>query len=494
MIEVKIPSPGESITEVEIASWLVENGDYVEKDQEIAEIESDKATLPLVAEESGTIEIIAEEGQDIGVGEVACKIDPSAEPSGVTGKKETSGEEASQTSKTGEKESAGTKKAASSQAGEKKETPEASQDGQKDSKTGKGTGQEQVAEEPAKEKAPSKASSAQKEGKEQVQQEESETKEEPHPGKATTGYDQVKTSPVAEKMMRAQNLSVEDVIRGLKRITREEVEMAMEGLQSGKKEGEQKQAEASPKKPGSREVERKKMSRLRRKLSERLVSVKNETAMLTTFNEVDMSGVMKMRNRYQKQFQEVHGVKLGLISFFIKASAQALEAFPNVNSMIEGDEVIYPQYADIGIAVQTPKGLMVPVIRNVESLSIGDIEKKVKELGQKGQNNRISIEEMEGGTFSITNGGVFGSLLSTPIINPPQSAILGMHNVQERPVAIDGKMEIRPMMYIALSYDHRTIDGKDSVSFLVKVKELIEDPRNMLLDGGNADKQLLNLE
>jgi 2-oxoglutarate dehydrogenase E2 component (dihydrolipoamide succinyltransferase) len=275
----------------------------------------------------------------------------------------------------------------------------------------------------------------------------------------------------------------------LRRITRQDVNQAVEGLK--KTQSGEQQPQSRPQ--GSRETRREKMSRLRRKLSERLVSVKNETAMLTTFNEVDMSEVIRLRKQYQKPFQEKHGVKLGFMSFFIKASAKALQDFPNVNSMIDGEEVVYPQYADIGIAVQTPKGLMVPVIRNAESLSLAELEQKVKELGEKGQKNRISIDEMEGGTFSITNGGVFGSMLSTPIINPPQSAILGMHNIQERPVAVEGQVVIRPMMYIALSYDHRTIDGKDSVSFLVRIKELLEKPQNLLLEGGNADKQLLGL-
>ena len=290
--------------------------------------------------------------------------------------------------------------------------------------------------------------------------------------------------------MKEYDLSVDDVIRGLRRIRKQDVNKALEGLQS---EGDDTVKQHSWQGEPSREVQREKMSRLRRKLSQRLVSVKNETAMLTTFNEVDMSEVMALRKQYQKQFQEKHGIKLGFMAFFIKAAARALGEYPNVNSMIEGEEVIYPRYADIAIAVQTPKGLMVPVIRNAESLSLAQIEQKVKEFGEKGQKNRISIDEMEGGTFSITNGGIFGSLLSTPIINPPQSAILGMHNIQERPVAVDGKVEIRPMMYIALSYDHRTIDGKDSVSFLVRIKELIEKPQNMLLESRDADRQLLDL-
>jgi len=285
-------------------------------------------------------------------------------------------------------------------------------------------------------------------------------------------------------MMEAYDLSVDDVLRGLRRITKQDVQKAQEGLSRETKEEAPKEK--------SREANRKKMSQLRRKLSQRLVSVKNETAMLTTFNEVDMTEVMALRKKYQKSFQEKHGIKLGFMSFFTKAVTKALEAYPNVNSMIDGEETVYPKYTDIGIAVQTNKGLMVPVVRNAESLSLAEIELQINELAQKARANRISIDEMQGGTFTITNGGVFGSLLSTPILNPPQSGILGMHNIQERPVAISGNVEIRPMMYIALSYDHRTVDGKDSVSFLVKVKEMIENPHKMLLND-NPDKLLLDL-
>jgi 2-oxoglutarate dehydrogenase E2 component (dihydrolipoamide succinyltransferase) len=447
MIEVKIPSPGESISEVEIASWLVGNGDYVEKDQEIAEIESDKATLPLVAEANGTIEILAQEGDTIAVGEVACKIDDSAQAPEKTEQEETG------------------------------VTKEAQQE-------------EPKTEQPKEKAKPEETEAAgrQEKTKEKEQESSEKTTQETQPRK-TTGYEKVKTTPVANKMMQEYDLSVEDIIKGLRRITRQDVNQAVEGLK--KPQAREEQPQTRPQ--GSREANRQKMSRLRRKLSERLVSVKNETAMLTTFNEVDMTEVIRLRKQYQKAFQEKHGVKLGFMSFFIKASAKALQDFPNVNSMIDGEEIVYPQYADIAIAVQTPKGLMVPVIRNAESLSLAQLEQKVKEFGEKGQNNRISIDEMEGGTFSITNGGVFGSMLSTPIINPPQSAILGMHNIQERPVAVDGNVVIRPMMYIALSYDHRTIDGKDSVSFLVRIKELLEKPQNLLLEAGSADKQLLGL-
>ncbi|MGM0409080.1 MAG: dihydrolipoyllysine-residue succinyltransferase, partial [Bacteroidota bacterium] len=247
------------------------------------------------------------------------------------------------------------------------------------------------------------------------------------------------------------------------------------------------------KKEGTRDAERKKISQLRKKLSQRLVSVKNETAMLTTFNEVDMTEIIALRKKYQKQFIEKHEIKLGFMSFFTKAVTIALKIFPSVNSQIDDEEIVYPDYADIGIAVQTPKGLMVPVVRNAETMSLAELELKIKELADKGRAGRISIDDLSGGTFTITNGGVFGSLLSTPILNPPQSGILGMHNIQERPVAINGKVEIRPMMYIALSYDHRTIDGKDSVGFLIKLKELLESPYKLILGANNADKMLLGL-
>ena len=408
MIEIKIPSPGESITEVEISNWLVENGDYVEKDQEIAEIESDKATLPLMASENGKIEILAPAGESIKVGSVACKIDTSAKPSASDSKKKS-------------------------------------------------------------EKEP-----------------ESKSIESVKNLKDNSDYDKVKISPVAQKLMHENNLNMDDVISGLKRIGKTEIEQLISQKQ-GKVEF-QKQKTA-----GSRNIERTKISQLRKKLSERLVSVKNETAMLTTFNEVDMTEVIALRKKFQKQFTEKHGTKLGFMSFFTKAVTIALKSFPSVNSQIDGDEIIFPDYTDIGIAVQTPKGLMVPVVRNAETMNLAELEIEIKRLADKGRAGRISIDDLSGGTFTITNGGVFGSMLSTPILNPPQSGILGMHNIQERPVAVNGKVEIRPMMYLALSYDHRTIDGKDSVGFLVKVKELLESPYKMLLEEKSADEVLLDL-
>ncbi|MDA3952156.1 MAG: 2-oxoglutarate dehydrogenase complex dihydrolipoyllysine-residue succinyltransferase [Bacteroidales bacterium] len=409
MIEIKIPSPGESISEVEISNWLVENGDYVKKDQEIAEIESDKATLPLMASESGKIEIIVQEGESIKVGAIACNIDTNAKAPKSNPKKEI----------------------------------------------------------------------VQEENKLEAKLEDANSRE-------NTEYKDVKISPIAQKLMSENNINVDDVIKGLKRIGKKEIEQIIA----------QKSAQseiANTKIKGTRNIERKKISSLRKKLSERLVSVKNETAMLTTFNEVDMSGIIELRKKYQKYFVEKHGTKLGFMSFFTKAVTIALKLFPTVNSQIAGEEIMYPDYADIGIAVQTPKGLMVPVVRSAETMNLAELEIEIKRLADKGRAGRMSIDDMQGGTFTITNGGVFGSMLSTPILNPPQSAILGMHNIQERPVAINGKVEIRPMMYIALSYDHRTIDGKDSVGFLVKVKELLESPYKMLLGEKSADEALLGL-
>jgi 2-oxoglutarate dehydrogenase E2 component (dihydrolipoamide succinyltransferase) len=416
-VEIKIPSPGESISEVEIANWFVADGDIVEKDQDIAEIESDKATLTLVADEGGKIQILAQEGDTVEVGSVACTIDTSFAGEAVT--------------------------------------PRA---------------------EPTKEEAP----------KEKVV---AETKAEPAKEVTSENYKDVKISPIAKKLMEENQLSVDDVIAGLQRLSKKDIQSVIDN----KNNQPATAVVPAESKAISRDVNRNKMSNLRKKLSARLVSVKNETAMLTTFNEVDMSAVMELRKKYQKKFVETHDIKLGFMSFFTKAVTEALKAHPMVNSMIDGDEIVTPDYADVAIAVQTPKGLMVPVIRNTETLGLADIEKKLMELATKARSGKISLDEMTGGTFTITNGGVFGSLLSTPIINPPQSGILGMHNIVERPVAVNGKVEIRPMMYIALSYDHRVIDGKDSVGFLVKIKEMIENPHKMLFDGKDPDSMLLGL-
>jgi 2-oxoglutarate dehydrogenase E2 component (dihydrolipoamide succinyltransferase) len=427
IVEVKVPSPGESITEVEIGSWLVENGAVVEKDQEIAEVESDKATLTIVAGDSGKIELKAEEGETVEVGAVVCTIDNSV-------------------------------------------APEAKKEGKAEkSDSGKEDKKEEIKPEPGKKDA------------EPVQEIKGAAKEE-----KSAETDKVKVTPVAKELMKEHGLSVDDVIKRLKRLGKNEVEAAMNAPAEA-------QQTVAPKKEASREVERNRMSSLRRKLSERLVSVKNETAMLTTFNEVDMKPVMDLRKKYQNQFVERHGFKVGFMSFFTKAAALAMDFHPTVNSQMDGDEIISPQFVDVGIAVSTPKGLMVPIVRNAESKSIPQIELEIKELAGKARNKKISVDELTGGTFTITNGGVFGSLLSTPIINPPQSAILGMHNIQERPVAIDGQVVIRPMMYIALSYDHRIIDGKDSVGFLVKVKEFLENPERLFTGGQDAAKLLLEI-
>ena len=413
IVEIKVPSPGESITEVEIGSWLVADGAIVAKNQEIAEVESDKATLTIIASEGGQIKINAEEGATIAVGSVVCTIDTS-------------------------------KAAAIST--------------------------EKVAE-------PEKS-------KEEVKVEVPKTEKEI---KTPDEFENVKITSVAKEMMKELDLSVEDVINGLKRIGKKEVEAVASLPKTGSA------SVVFEQKVASREINRERMSSLRRKLSERLVSVKNETAMLTTFNEVDMSFVMDLRSKFQDQFVKKHGFKVGFMSFFTKAVAVAMDFHPMVNAQIDGDEIVSPQFVDVGIAVSTPKGLMVPIVRNAESKTIPQIELEIKELAEKARNKKISVEELSGGTFTITNGGVFGSLLSTPIINPPQSAILGMHNIVDRPVAVNGQVVIRPMMYIALSYDHRVIDGKDSVGFLVKVKELLENPERMLTAGKDAGELLLGI-
>lgn len=415
ILEIKVPSPGESITEVEIGTWLVEDGALVAKDQEIAEVESDKATLTVVASDAGKIKILVSEGEQVAVGAVVCTIDTSVGPV-----------------------------AASSE------------------KISEIHVEKQIA--PKVEKT-------------EIQKEE----------KSLAVPEKVKLTSVAREMMKEHGLSVEDVINGLKRLGKKEVEAVL-NLSAEVPV----LADVQPK-PASRETDRQKMTPLRRKLSERLVAVKNETAMLTTFNEIDMSFVMDLRQKYQDQFVKKYGLKVGFMSFFTKAVALAMDFHPSVNAQIDGDELIFPQFVDVGIAVSTPKGLMVPVVRNVESKTIPQIEIEIKELAEKARNKKISVDELTGGTFTITNGGVFGSLLSTPIINPPQSAILGMHNIVERPVAVGGQVVIRPMMYVALSYDHRVIDGKDSVGFLVKVKELIENPERMFTAGHDAGKLLLGI-
>jgi 2-oxoglutarate dehydrogenase E2 component (dihydrolipoamide succinyltransferase) len=414
LIEIKVPTPGESITEVEIGKWIVADGDLVEKGQELGEIESDKATLTLSASESGKIKIFIPEGDRVAVGVIACTIDTSFASA---------------------------------------ETP----------------AQAEAVSVPKAEIKQTVISAPEK-----IELVESIV---------NTEVSNIKVTPVAREMMEENHLSMEEVLSGLHRISKSDIEAVLALPKVGKLTST----------ASSRIEKREKMSSLRRKLAERLVSVKNETAMLTTFNEIDMSRVMEMRMKLQNKFVEKFGLKLGFMSIFSKAVAEAIQFHPSVNSQINGEEIITPEFVDIGIAVQTPKGLMVPIIRNAESKTIAEIELELKALAEKARTKKISVEELTGGTFTITNGGTFGSLLSTPIINPPQSAILGMHNIIDRPVALNGQVVIRPMMYVALSYDHRVIDGKDSVGFLVKVKELIENPERLLTSGRNPEEVLLGL-
>lgn len=403
-LEIKIPSPGESISEVELASWFVEDGALVTKNQEVGEIESEKATLPLIAEQAGKLKILAEEGTTLNVGDVVASIDTSVE------------------------------------------VPDAQI-----------LAAPNPSEDPVADPAP--------------------------PKKAPSAEGIVKVTPVARQIMEKENLSVDDIIQGLRKITAGDVKKVMA----------QPHISALSPQEATRDEDRTKVSQLRKKISERLVAVKNETAMLTTFNEADMSSIMAIRKKYQEKFVEQHGIKVGFMSFFTKAVTEALKQFPSVNSYLDGGEVVSPRYCDIGIAVQTDKGLMVPVVKNAEVMNLAEIEKKIADLAAKARKARLSIEEMSGGTFTISNGGIYGSMLSTPILNPPQSGILGMHNIIERPVAINGKVEVRPMMYIALSYDHRVIDGKDSVGFLKTVKAYIEDPAMMIFGRQTPEQYLLEI-
>jgi 2-oxoglutarate dehydrogenase E2 component (dihydrolipoamide succinyltransferase) len=420
IVELKVPSPGESITEVTIARWVKHSGDVVEKDEVLAEIDSDKATLTLNAEESGKIEVLANEGDTVKVGQVVVKIDTSVKP------------EAKQEVKS--------------------QKPEVKSEVKKEEK-----------------KEEKKAVVAEVSGKE--------------------SYAKGTPSISAAKMM-AENGVKSSQINGTGkdgRITKQDV---LAALSNGLPNVQEVLANSWK---GGRDKDRSKMTSLRKTVAKRLVSVKNETAMLTTFNEVDMSAIYAIRAKYKDKFKEVYGTNIGFMSFFTKAVTEALYHFPAVNGMIDGDELVYNKYCDIGIAVSAPKGLMVPVLRNAELMSLAQIEAGIKELAVKARDGKLTIPDMEGGTFTITNGGVFGSMMSTPIINPPQSAILGMHNVVDRPMAVNGKVEIRPMMYVALSYDHRIIDGRESVGFLVKVKEMLESPTKILFGGKNPEEVLLGL-
>ncbi len=399
VLEMQIPSPGESISEVEIAEWLVSDGEYVEKDQIIAEIDSDKATLELPAEQSGVITLKADEGDVVQVGQVVCHIDTSAK-------------------------------------GSTKETPI--------------TKPVEIVEE-----------------KKEVSQTVIETKSDV-------------LSPAARKIAEEKNIDINQIIGTGKagRITKQDVLLGKPAMGNFNN--------------SNRSESRNKLSMLRRKVAERLVTVKNETAMLTTFNEVDMSAIFELRKKYKEKFKEKHGVNLGFMSFFTLASVRALKEFPAVNSMIDGSEMISYSYCDISIAVSGPKGLMVPVIRSAEELKFKGVELEVKRLAERAREGQITVDEMTGGTFTISNGGVFGSMLSTPIINPPQSAILGMHNIVERPIVVNGKVEIRPVMYLALSYDHRIIDGRESVGFLVHIKEALENPVEILMNNKIEEALELN--
>ena len=407
ILEMKVPSPGESITEVEIATWLVKDGDYVEKDQAIAEVDSDKATLELPAEQAGIITLKAEEGEVVKVGQVVCLIDmDAAKPEG------------------------------------------------------------NAAPAPVKEEPKAEA----------PKQETPKPAEKPAPATYATSA----PSPAAKKILDEKGIDASAVSGTGRdgRITKDDAQKAAPGVPA-----------MGSSNSGSRAQTTTKLSVLRRKLAARLVSVKNETAMLTTFNEVDMSEIFRIRKQYKEEFAAKHGVGLGFMSFFTKAVTRALQMYPDVNAMIDGDYKINNEFCDISIAVSGPKGLMVPVLRNAENLTLRGVEASIKELATKVRDGKITIEEMTGGTFTITNGGVFGSMLSTPIINPPQSAILGMHNIIERPVAVKGQVEIRPMMYLAVSYDHRIIDGRESVGFLVAVKEALDNPVEILM-GGDERKAL----
>ena len=392
ILEMKVPSPGESITEVEIAQWLVAEGDYIQKDQAIAEVDSDKATLELPAETSGTISLKAEEGDAVAVGSVVCLIDTEGKPLG-----------------------------------------------------GESSSSAQVEKNPVVNTQPTPI--------------------------VKSSYATGTASIAAKKIISEKGIDIDSLIGSGRdgRITKDDAVKAVAAMGSAPK-------------GANRDEERKKLSMLRRKVAERLVAVKNETAMLTTFNEVNIAPIFALRKEYKEIFSEKHGVGLGFMSFFTKAVVRALKIFPDVNSMIDGDYKISYDYCDISVAVSGPKGLMVPVVRSAEKLSFMEIEQEIKRLAIRARDGQITVDDMTGGTFTISNGGVFGSMLSTPIINPPQSGILGMHNIIERPIAVNGKVEIRPMMYLALSYDHRVIDGKESVGFLVAIKEALENPEEILMD------------
>ena len=427
IVELKVPSPGESITEVVIARWVKQTGDIVEKDDVLAEIDSDKATLTLNAEESGKIELFAAEGDTVKVGQVVLKIDTSFKPEAKV-------------------------KNEAPKAEVKKEASTSSSSSSVTSSSPSSAVTSSVVEKPAT-------------------------------------YANGTPSVAAAKIMAENNITSKQLNGTGKdgRITKQDV---LAALSNGLPTAAQVLSNSWQ---GDRNKDRIKMTSLRKTVAKRLVAVKNETAMLTTFNEVDMSAIYALRAKYKDKFKEVYGTNIGFMSFFTKAVTEALFHYPAVNGMIDGEELVYHKYCDIGIAVSAPKGLMVPVLRNAELMSLAQIEAGIKDVAIKARDGKLTIEEMTGGTFTITNGGVFGSMMSTPIINPPQSAILGMHNVVDRPMAVNGQVVIRPMMYVALSYDHRIIDGRESVGFLVKVKEMLENPSRMLFGGKAPEEVLLGL-
>ncbi len=420
-VEIKVPSPGESITEVQIAAWLVSDGDHVDENQDVVEVDSDKATLSVAASASGKISILVEEGKTIDVNSVIAEIDTSAK--------------------------------------------------------GKIVEKALVIEE-VKEEHPTES-------------EKPVTKEEPVIEQVAP-IKQLNISPLARKIMDSNSISEKDINEFLQqhRVGKKDVEYFIE--QGGQNKVSSNIA-ASSAWSGGRETKRIKMSMLRKKISQRLVAVKNETAMLTTFNEVNMSSIMAIRKKYKEAFSQQYDVNLGFMSFFTKAVTEAMAFFPQINAQINGEEIIHFDYVDVSVAISAPKGLVVPVLRNAELMSLAQIELEIKKLATKARDNKLTLEEMQGGTFTISNGGIFGSMLSTPILNPPQSAILGMHNIIEKPIAVNGKVEIHPMMYVALSYDHRIIDGRESVGFLVKVKEMLENPEKMLFGSKDPIEVLLGL-
>ncbi len=420
-VEIKVPSPGESITEVQIAAWLVTDGEQVDENQDVVEIDSDKATLSVAAGASGKINMLAKEGDTIEVNSVIAEIDTSVK------------------GKIAEK------------------TPVVD---------------DVNVQPPAETKI-------------------SETKEEPVI-EAAAPTKQLNISPLARKIMDSNSISEKDINEFLQqhRVGKKDIEYFIE------KGGQNKASSnnsASTNWSGGRDTKRIKMSMLRKKLSQRLVSVRNETAMLTTFNEVNMTSIMSIRKKHKESFSQQHDVNLGFMSFFTKAVTEAMAFFPQINAQISGEEIIHFDYVDVSIAISAPKGLVVPVLRNAELMNLAQIELEIKKLATKAHDNKLTLKEMQGGTFTISNGGIFGSMLSTPILNPPQSAILGMHNIVEKPIAVAGKVEIHPMMYVALSYDHRIIDGRESVGFLVKVKEMLENPEKMLFGSKDPIEVLLGI-